>query len=68
MTRYIVEFKAFETGEWYNKMETDNIASEYSVAKVGSYGRACRLTDIDIGSILSESDEDVSMAEINWHV
>jgi len=63
-----VEFKAFKTGEWYTKTETDNIAGAYSVAKVGNYGRACRLIDTETGSILFESDEDASMTEINRHV
>lgn len=61
MARYKVEFKAFKTGEWYTKTETDHIASAYSVAAVESQGRASRLTDTQEGIILKEEDGDASM-------
>ena len=58
MKRYRVEFKAFKTGQWYTKTETDHIGAAYSVAKNGNYLRACRLTDLETGRILFESEED----------
>ncbi len=61
MARYIVEFKAFKTGEWYTKTETDHIASAHSVALVHSQGRAYRVTDTEEGRILSEGDGEASM-------
>jgi len=61
MSRYRVEFKAFSTGQWYTKTETDNIGAAYSVAKRGNYLRACRLTDTETGRILYESEEDPEM-------
>jgi len=60
MARYTVEFKAFKTGEWYTKTETDYIASAYSVAKVQSQGRAYRVTDTETWSILLEDGGDAS--------
>lgn len=60
MARYKVEFKAFKTGEWYTKTETDYIASAYSVAQQ-SQGRESRLTDTQEDIILKEEDGDVSM-------
>jgi len=65
--RYKVELKAFITGEWYSKTETDNIGSAYSVAECNSYGRAYRVIDTDTGNILTEADEDASMAESNGY-
>jgi hypothetical protein len=61
MARYKVEFKAFKTGEWYTKTETDHIASAYSVAAVQAQGRASRLTDTEEGIILQEDEGDSSM-------
>ena len=57
MARYKVEFKAFTTGDWYTKTNTDSCASAYSVAKIGNYGRACRLTDTESGETLFETRE-----------
>lgn len=54
MGRYKVEFKAFQTGEWYTKTSTDSIASAYSVAEGNSYGRANRISDTETGKILCE--------------
>jgi hypothetical protein len=68
MSRYTVEFKAFKTGKWYTKTDTDSIQSAYSVAKIGNYGRACRLTDTENNKILFESDEDEGLAETNGYV
>ena len=45
MAKYKVENKAFKTGKWYTKTETDSVAAAYSVAKIGNWGRAVRLTD-----------------------
>lgn len=64
MARYKVEFKAFKTGEWYTKTETDYIASAYSVAAVESQGRAYRVTDTEEGRILKEDDGDASMYSV----
>ena len=61
MARYKVEFKAFKTGVWYTKTETDHIASAYSVAAVWSQGRAYRVTDTEEGRILEEGCGDASM-------
>jgi hypothetical protein len=65
MARYRVEFRAFKTGQWYTKTETDSIAAAFSVAKGGNWGRACMLTDTEDGSRLFESDEDQGMAATN---
>ena len=43
--RYEVQFKDFETREWYTKTITDYKPSAYSVAKAGSHGRASRVID-----------------------
>ena len=64
MARYKVEFKAFKTGEWYTKMETDNIGSAYSVAQCHTWGRASRVTDIDMNSVIFEEAEKDGAAEI----
>ena len=68
MARYRVENKAFKTGEWYTKTETDNIAAAYSVAKIGNWGRAIRLTDTETGEVLYESEEDAGMKDCNGYV
>ena len=67
MPRYKVEFKAFKTGEWYPKTTTDRYASACSVAKIGNYGRACRLTDTYTGEILYETEEDAGLKETNGY-
>jgi len=43
MARYKVENKAFKTGEWYTKTETDSLVSAYSVAKIDNWGRGMML-------------------------
>jgi hypothetical protein len=68
MGRYKVEFKAFTTGEWYTKTDTDSRPAAFSVARVGNYGRACRLIDTETGDILFESDEDEGMKAVNGNV
>ena len=68
MGKYKVQFKAFTTGEWYTKTETDSRPAAFSVAKVGNYGRACRLIDTETGDILFESDEDAGMKAVNGNV
>ena len=45
MERYVVEFKALKTGEWYTKTKTDSYASACSVAICNNYGRAYRIID-----------------------
>jgi len=54
MARYLVEFKAFKTGEWYTKTETDYINSAYSVALVWSQGREYRIIDTETDTIIKE--------------
>ena len=68
MARYKVENKAFKTGEWYTKTETDSLAAAYSVAKIGNWGRAIRLTDTETGEILYESEEDAGMKDCNGYI
>ena len=68
MARYQVQFKAFKTGEWYTKTDTDSIGGAYSVAKVGNYGRACRLIYSETGRILFESDEEPDFKAVNGDV
>ncbi|MBR4605047.1 MAG: hypothetical protein IKO41_02310 [Lachnospiraceae bacterium] len=68
MARYRVENKAFKTGVWYTKTETDSIAAAYSVAKIGNWGRAVRLTDTETGKVLYESEEDAGMKKCNGYI
>ena len=68
MARYRVEFKAFMTGEWYLKTDTDSYAAACSVAKIGNFGRACRLIDTETGKILFSSDEDATFKAVNGDV
>lgn len=65
--RYLVEFKAFKTGNWYPKTRTDYINSAYSVASCNNYGRAYRIIDTETGDILKEVLEDASMARCNGY-
>ena len=62
--RYKVELRAFKTGEWYTKTETDYINSAHSVASCNNFGRACRVTDTNTGDILLELDEEKGAAEV----
>lgn len=68
MAKYNVLFKKFTTGEWYTKTDTDNRAAAFSVAKIGNYGRACRLVDTETGEILYETEEDPDLKEVNGDV
>ena len=68
MAKYKVEFKAFSTGDWYTKTETDSKPAAFSVACIGNYGRACRLTDSETGETLFESAEDPGLAAIKGDV
>lgn len=61
MARYIVEFKAFRTKEWYVKTQTDHYNSACSVALCSSLGRAYRIIDTETNEIVNESDGDSSM-------
>lgn len=68
MARYKVEFRAFVSGEWYTKTDTDSKPAAYSVAKLGNYGRACRLIDTETGEILYETPEDPDFKAVNGDV
>ena len=65
--RYKVENKAFKTGEWYTKTETDSRMAACSVAATARWGRAYRVTDTETGEIIKEHDEDASMAACNGY-
>lgn len=68
MAKYKVEFKSFNFGDWYTKTDTDNKAAAFSVAKIGNYGRACRLTDTESGETLYEKPEDPDFKAVNGNV
>ena len=65
MGKYKVFCKSFRTGEWYPKTDTDSKASAFSVAKIGNYGRACRLVDTESGETLYASEEDRDFKDVN---
>lgn len=65
--KYKVEFKAFTSGEWYTKTESDSLPSACSVATTCNWGRAYRVIDNQTGEIIREGDEDASMAECNGY-
>ena len=67
LPRYVVQFKAFKTSNWYNKTKTNYINSAYSVASCNSYGRAYRIIDTKTNTILKETLEDASMAIHNGY-
>ena len=54
MGRYRVEFKAFKTGEWYTKTETDHFNVACSVALVWSQGKEFRVIDTETDTIVKE--------------
>ena len=68
MAKYNVLFKKFTTGEWYIKTDTDSRAAAFSVAKIGNYGRACRLVDTESNEILYETVEDPDFKAVNGDV
>jgi hypothetical protein len=68
MAKYNVLFKKFTTGEWYIKTDTDSRAAAFSVAKIGNYGRACRLVDTESNEILYETEEDPDFKAVNGDV
>ena len=68
MARYQVQFKRFRDGEWYTKTDTDSKRSAFSVAKIGNYGRACRLIDTETGETLFETEEEPIFAEVKGDV
>lgn len=68
MAKYKVEYKAFKSGEWYTSMETDSKPAAFSVAKIGNYGRACRLIDTETNEVLFESQEDPDFKAVNGDV
>ena len=67
LKRYIVEMRAFKTGEWYKKTVTDNIGAAASAAKTANWGRAYRIIDSETGQILDEADEAPGMAASNGY-
>lgn len=68
MAKYNVLFKAFTTGDWYVKTDTDSKMAAFSVASIGNYGRACQLVDTETGDVLFESAEDPSFKAVNGDV
>ena len=68
MAKYNVLFKKYTTGEWYIKTDTDSRAAAFSVAKIGNYGRACRLVDTESNEILYETEEDPDFKAVNGDV
>lgn len=64
---YRVEFKAFKTGEWYTKTESDSKMAACSVATTCNWGRAYRVIDTETGEIVREGSEDASMAACNGY-
>ncbi len=68
MAKYNVLFKAFTSGEWYTKTDTDSRAAAFSVAKIGNYGRACKLVDTESGETLFETEEDPDFKAVNGDV
>ena len=68
MVRYQVQFKAFRTGEWYTKTDTDFVASAWAIAKIGNFGRACRLIDSQSGKVLYETKEDPDFKKVNGNI
>lgn len=60
MGRYRVDWKAFISGEWYTKSETDNRGGAFSSAKVMSDGRASRIFDSEESRYIYEQEEDQS--------
>ena len=65
MAKYQVLFKAFKTDEWYTKTDTDSKNSAMSVAKIGNYGRACRVVDTETGETLYACEEDPDLKAVN---
>lgn len=61
--RYIVQMKAFKTGEWYDKTKTDSIAAAHSVATTSTWGRASRVIDTLTGAIRDIDPGDPGMYE-----
>jgi hypothetical protein len=68
MAKYNVLFKAFTSGEWYTKTDTDSKAAAFSVARIGNYGRACRLVDTETDEVLYETEEDPDCKAVNGDV
>lgn len=68
MERFQVQFRAYKTGKWYTKTETDSKPAAFSVAKIGNFGRACRVIDGETGEVIFETGEDVEMAKVKGKV
>lgn len=65
---YKVEFKAFKTGQWYTKTITAHKPAAFSVARIGNYGRACRIIEVSTGKVLFESPEEEAFKAVNGDV
>lgn len=68
MERYLVEFKAFKTNEWYEKTRTNSLAAAFSVASCNTWGRATRVIDTETGETIRETEEEASIAACNGYV
>ena len=68
MAKYKVQFKAFTSGEWYTKTGTDSKPAAFSVARIGNYGRACRLVDTETDEVLYETEEAPDFKAVNGDV
>ncbi len=66
MGKYKVLLKAFLTGDWYEKTETDNRGAAATVAR-HSYGRAYKIIDTETDTVIEEGAEDKSMKEVNGY-
>lgn len=58
MSNFTVQFKAFKSGEWYDKTNTDSYAAASSVADTSSFGRDSRVIDNSTGNIVRENNFD----------
>lgn len=63
MGKFTVQFKAFKSGEWYDKTDTDSYAAASSVADTASFGRDSRVIDNDSGEIVRENNFDFNPYE-----
>lgn len=64
MAKYTVYNKAFRTGEWYVKTNTDSKAAAMSVAKIGNWGRAIKVIDNDTNEEIYFMDEQEGCKEL----
>ena len=66
MCRYVVMWKSFNTGEWYEKTRTDNKGAAVSTAQY-SFGRAYKVIDTQDDSVVVEGEEDPELKEVNGY-